>query len=184
MSNIDTFAFTGILKIREIPADWTPAEYRHWWCDERSSSGRVIRRAAMSEAEKERWTVWEGSNMLMNAGRTQILTFMGQLTAPASFSQFYAVGTGTIYSVQPSDTTLATELFRLAPASFSIVGNAVTVSTVFSTSQGNGTWSNAALFGVNATSTANSGVMMTHILCSYIKTSASAIVSDYVMSLT
>ena len=180
----DTFAFTGILKIREIPADGDEATFRHWWCDERNASGRLIRRAAMREREKDRRTVWEGQNMLMNAGRTQILTFMGQSSPPASFSQQYAVGTGAIYSVQPSDTLLASELFRLGPASFSIVGNAVTVSTVFSTSQGNGTWSNAGLFGVSASSTPNSGILMTHILCSYIKTSASAITSDYQMILT
>lgn len=163
--------FEGILKIREIPADWDEAAFQRWW-------------PRMAEREKDRSLLWEGKNMLMNAGRTQILTFMGQLTAPASFSQFYAVGTGTIYAVQPSDILLASELFRLAPTSFSIVGNAVTVSTLFSTSQGNGTWSNAGLFGVTATSTPASGVLMTHILCNFTKTSASAITSDYQLTLS
>lgn len=181
---MDTLKFEGILKIREIPAEWSDTEFKYWWCDERSPSGALIRKARMTEHEKDRWTVLEAKNMLMSAGRTQILTFMGQATAPATFSQFYAVGTGTIYTVQPSDTSLATELFRLAPAAFSIVGNAVTVTTNFSTSQGNGTYTNAGLFGVSASSTPGSGVLMTHILYSFTKTNSQAIVNDYTMSLT
>lgn len=180
----NTLTFEGILKIREIPADWDEATFKHWWCDERSASGALIRKAAMSDKEKDRWTKWEGRNMLMNAGRNQVLTFIGQATAPATFSQQFAVGTGTIYTVQPSDTSLATELARIAPASFSIVGNTVTVTSTFSTIQANGTWSNAGLFGISATGTANSGTLMTHILCSFTKTSASAITSDWSMSLT
>lgn len=181
---MDTLKFEGILKIREIPPDWDDATFRYWWCDERSATGSLIRKARMSEREKDRWTVVEAKNMLMSAGRTQILTFMGQLTAPAVFTQYYAVGTGTIFTIQPSDVSLATELFRAVPASFSIVGNAVTVTTNFSTSQGNGTYTNAGIFGVSATSTPGSGVLMTHILYSYTKTSSIAIVNDYTMSLT
>lgn len=181
---MDTLNFKGILKIREIPSDWDDIMFRYWWCDERSSSGALIRKARMSEREKDRWTVLEAENMLMNAGRTQILTFMGQLTAPAVFTQYYAVGTGTIYLVQPSDFSLTSELFRAVPASFSLVGNAVTVTTNFSTSQANGTYTNAGIFGVNATSTSGSGTLMTHVLYNYTKTSSQAIVNDYTMSLT
>lgn len=167
----NTLHFEGILRLRETPPDWDEATLKYWW-------------ARMTEREKDRWTLWEGENMLMNAGRNQVLTFIGQATAPATFSQQFAVGTGTIYTVQPSDTSLSTELARVAPASFSIVGNTVTVTSTFTTGQANGTWSNAGLFGVSATSTANSGTLMTHILCSFTKTSASAITCDYSISLT
>jgi hypothetical protein len=180
-----TLNFEGILKIREIPADWDEATFRYWWCDERSASGALIRRAAMSEAEKDRWTKWEGRNMLMNAGRNQILMFIGQLTAPGVFSQIFSVGTGTIYAVQPSDTTISGELARIAPASFSIVGNTVTVTSTFSTSQANGSWTNAGLWGGgSATTTLGTGTLFTHLLCSFSKTSSSAITCDYSASLT
>lgn len=183
MSN--TLTFEGILKIREIPADWGEAELKRWWYDERSASGTLIRRAAMSDKEKDRWTVWEGKNMLMNAGRNQLLTFLGQLTAPGVFSQIFSVGTGTIYTVQPSDTTISGELARIAPSSFSIVGNTVTVSSTFSTSQANGTWTNCGLWGGgSATTTLGTGTLFTHLLCSFTKTSASAITSDYSATLT
>jgi len=167
----NTLHFEGILRIREIPADWDEATFQHWW-------------ARMTEREKDRWTRWEGSNLLMNAGRNQLLTFLGQATAPATFSQQFSVGTGTIYAVQPSDTAVSGELARIAPASFSIVGNTVTVTSTFSTSQANGTWTNCGLYGISATSTLGTGTLMTHLLCSFTKTSASAITCDYSATLT
>lgn len=176
--------FEGILKIREIPSDWTDTEFRYWYCNEHSASGRLLRKARLSERDKDRWTVLVAENLLMSAGRTQLLTFAGSHTTTTAFAQYYAVGTGTIYTVQPSDTQLASELFRAVPASFSVVGNSVTVTTNFSTSQGNGTYTNAGLFGNGATGTANSGTLMTHLLYSYTKTSAVSIANDYTISLT
>ena len=181
---MEAIHFEGILRIREIPPEWTDAEFRYWWCDERTESGMLIHRARMSEREKDRWTVVEARNLLMSAGRTQLLTFAGASGTTVAFAQFYAVGTGSIFTVQPADTSLATELFRLAPASFSVVGNSVTITTNFSTSQGNGTYTNAGLFGNGATSTPGSGTLMTHILYNYTKTSANAIANDYLISLT
>lgn len=181
---METLHFEGILRIREIPPEWDDATFRHWWCDERTPDGRLIRQAAMSEREKDRYTVLEAKNMLMNAGRTQLLNFAGASGTTTAFAMYYAVGTGSIFTVQPSDTTLTGELFRLQPASYSIVGNAVTITTPFSTSQANGVYTNAGIFGNNATGTANSGTLMTHLLYSYTKTSAVAIANDYTITLS
>jgi len=182
---MDTLHFEGILKIREIPADWTDEEFRRWWCDERDpASGALLRKAGMDEREKDRYTVLEARNLLMSAGRTQLLTFAGASTAPTAFAQYYSVGTGSIFTVQASDTTIATELFRAVPASYSVVGNGVTITTNFSTSQANGTYTNAGLWGNGASGTLGTGTLMTHLLYSYTKTSANAIVNDYTISLT
>lgn len=167
-----TLHIEGYLRIREIPPEWSENDFKHWW-------------ARMTEKEKDRWTVWEGKNLITNQGRNQILEFIyfsaGGVNA---FSQQFSVGTGTIYTVQPSDTTIAGELARVAPSATSLVGNTTTISSTFSTSQGNGTWTNAGMWGNVATSTLGTGNLFTHLLCSFTKTSASAITCDYSVTLT
>lgn len=180
---MDTLRFEGVLKLRKIPDDWTDEEFRRWWCDERTASGALVRKAGMNEREKDRYTVLEARNLLTSAGRTQLLTFAGASSTTTAFAQYYAIGTGAIFTVQSSDTSLATEFFRAAPASFSVVGNAVTITTNFTTSQGNATYTNAGIFGNGATSTPGSGTLMTHLLYTYTKNSG-PLVNDYTISLT
>jgi hypothetical protein len=170
---MDTLHITGLLRVYELPDDQALAEYERWWP-----------RFSLSEKERKGRLVVQAHNLVTSSGRTQILNFIGASGSTNSFAQYYAVGTGAIYIVQPSDTSLSTELFRAVPASYSVVGNGVTITTNFSTSQANGTYTNSGIFGNNATSTANSGVLMTHILYSYTKTSSVAIVNDYLISLT
>ncbi len=162
----------GILRIYELPCDDAIAEYAQWWS-----------RFSLSEKARKGRQVVEVHNLITSAGRTQILTFMGNAGTTTAFAQYYAVGTGAIYSVQASDTSLATEFFRAAPASYAVVGNQVTVTTNFTSAQAIGTYTNAGLFGVSATGTAGSGTLCTHILYSYTHT-AVAIANDYVLSLT
>lgn len=166
----ETFSVEGILRIYECSCDEEQAALQPWWT-----------RLTLREKARESKMVVEAHNMIMSAGRTQILAFIGASGTVASFAQYYAVGTGTIYTVQPSDSSLAGELFRAIPASFSVVGNAVTISTPFSTSQANGTYTNSGIFGVNSTSTSGSGTLMTHLLYSYTK-SNQAIINDYTVT--
>jgi len=169
-----TLHFEGIVRVYELSDEQLfDADFQRWW-----------RRFSLAEKEREARLVVEAKNMLMNAGRTQLLNFVGSSGSTSAFAQYYAVGTGAIYTVTPSDSQLAGELFRAQPASYSIVGNAVTISTNFTSGQANGTYTNAALFGVNATSTANSGTMMTHMIYTYTKTNANGITSDYTITLT
>jgi hypothetical protein len=166
--------FEGVVRVYELSdAQLLDADFQRWW-----------RRFSLAEKEREARLVVETRNMLMNAGRTQLLNFVGSSGSTNAFAQYYAVGTGAIYTVTPSDSSIAGELFRAQPASYSIVGNAVTVSTNFTTAQANGTYTNAGLWGNNATSTLGSGVLMTHMIYSYTKTSANAITSDYTITLT
>jgi hypothetical protein len=169
-----TLHFEGIVRVYELSdAHLEDADFQRWW-----------RRFTLSEKEREAKLVIEARNMLMNAGRTQLLNFVGSSGSTNAFSQYYSVGTGAIYTVTPSDSTIAGELFRAQPASYSIVGNSVTISTNFTTAQANGTYTNAGLWGNGASATLGSGTLMTHMLYSYTKTNANAITSDYAITLT
>lgn len=170
---MENISLHGILRIYEFSCDEEQKELLSWWS-----------RFALREKERHAKLALETHNMIMSAGRTQLLAFIGASGATNAFSQYYAVGTGTIYTIQPSDSSLAGELFRAVPASFSVVGNAVTISTPFSTSQANGAYTNAGIFGNNATSTSGSGILMTHVLYSYLKTNTIAITNDYTVTLT
>jgi hypothetical protein len=178
----DTLNIEGILRIYEVPDELLDKNLAiKWWRHIRKKGWEHL---TIDDKEREGKLVVEEHNMIMSAGRTQMLYFIGASGSTTAFSQYYAVGTGTIYSVNTGDSSLAGELFRAIPASFSVVGNAVTISTPFSTSQGNGTYTNSGLFGSTASSTPGSGVLMTHLLYSYTKTSASGIFNDYTLTAT
>ena len=180
---MDGVKFHGLLRIRDIPQEWTEDEFKYWWCDEYTESGAWVHKARMSDKEKERRTIFEAQNLVLQAGITQILTFLGTVasTTPA-FGQYYAVGTGAIYLITPSDPSLASELFRKQPTGNTIGANAVMITTQFLTTEGNGTYTNAGLFGKNATGTANSGTLMTHLLVSFTKDISLARANDYTIS--
>lgn len=171
----------GVIRVREIPPDWSEADYRYWWLPEKNSEGRVIRAARMSDREKERYTAHEEKNTLTSAGRTAVLNFLGGTSV--SFFQYFSVGTGTISAVSAADTTMSTELFRKAPASATVSGNQIDVATLFATSEGNGVYTNSGVFGNGATSTLGSGTLYTHSLYSYSKSSSVQISNDYVFFL-
>lgn len=169
----DSLHIEGIVRIYALPEDLADeAAYKRWW-------------ATFSESEKERFSTLKGEfrNIITSAGRTQVLTFMGNTGTTTAFAQQFAVGTGAISKVDAADNALAGELYRNAPSSYSVVGNAVTVSTLIDASHGIGTWSNCGFFGNGATSTSGSGTLMTHLL-SYHTHTATAETADYTMSLT
>lgn len=170
---MESLRITGLLRIYEFSSDAEMAEYASWW-----------HRFSLEEKARKARLVVEEHNLVTSAGRTQLLTFAGASGTTAAFAKQYAVGTGAIATVTAADTLLATELFRAAPASSTVVGTTVTITTNFTTGQANGTYTNAGIFGNTATGTANSGTLYTHILYSFTKTSAIAIANDYQISLT
>src|SRR5579859_160960 len=103
---MDTFHVEGVLRVYELPEDLTESEYLRWW-----------HRFSLSEKQNKANLVVEARNLVTSAGRTQILTFMGNTGSTTAFAQYYAVGTGAIAQAQASDTSLSTELFRAAPTS-------------------------------------------------------------------
>lgn len=173
----------GYLIVHELPPDWTEQTFRAWWLPE-WAGGRIIRPARMSQREKERYAVAVFSNILTSAGRSYALQYLASRTANTpAFAQYFGVGNVQINAVAPGDTSLAGEIARVVPSKANIVGTQVDIASFFGASQANTTWTNAGLFGVNATSTANSGTLMTHALISYTKSSSVSVTVDYLLNL-
>lgn len=161
----------GIIKVRELPKDITLQDYEEWW-------------PRLSEHERERYTAYEAHNILTLSGFNQLLTYISSSTATTlGFSQYFAVGTFPIITVQAGDTSVQGEIFRAVPSSATTIGNQLTLSTFFGASQGNGNYTNAGLYGVNATSTLGSGTLMTHTLYTYTKSNGTPISNDYIIVL-
>ena len=185
----DTSAhFDGLIRISELPFE-TYDEYVKWWLPQEvdPKTGIVIVPSRMSEREKERFTVLEAHNLLTTNGRAQILGFIGSPISIASqtpFAQWFEVGTYPFTQPSAGDSTVPGALARVVPSSAIVNGTQIDVSCFFGTSQGNGLWTNAGLWGNNATSTLGSGTLMTHSAFAYNKTSANSANIDYLINLT
>ncbi|GCE14205.1 hypothetical protein KTT_41180 [Tengunoibacter tsumagoiensis] len=167
----DTLRFSGLVRVRELPRDCDLTDFMEWW-------------PRLAANERDRYTVYEHKNVLTSAGRAQLLTYIGSSTATTlGFAQFFAVGTFPINAVSPGDTSVQTEIFRAVPGSQTITGTQIDISTYFGPSQANGTYTNAGLYGINATSTIGSGTLMTHTLYAYTKPNGTPITNDYLISL-
>jgi hypothetical protein len=178
---------TGTIRFRRIPDDWTEEAYRYWWLPEwNNGSTKIIREARISQAEKDRYTVHEAHNLLTTNGRTNILTYMSSTAANTSaFAQWFAVGTFPLVTVSPGDTALGTELYRIQPSTATITGTQLDIESVLGSANAVGTLTEAALFGVNGTSTANSGTMQTHaLLNSFVKANGVVYNVSYLLNLT
>jgi hypothetical protein len=177
---------TGHIRFRRIPDDWTEEIYRYWWLPEWNSDGtKIVREARMSTAEKDRYTIYEANNLLTTNGRTNILTYMGSTAANTpAFAQWFAVGTFPLVTVSPGDTALGSELYRIQPSTATITGTQLDLASVLGSSAAVGTLTEAALFGVNATSTSASGTMQTHaLLNSFVKANGVTYTADYLLAL-
>lgn len=173
----------GIIRVRRLPPDWTEDEYRYWWLPERNSKGRLLRLPRMGEREKDTYTEAVFPNLIMTAGRTQVLTYIGGTAgSTVAFGKYLAIGTGAILAPGPADTTLATEVFRKLQAGFTVQGTQVDINFALLSGDANVTMSNAGLYGAAATATLNSGTLETHALFSYVK-GAWTISVDYLVNL-
>lgn len=167
----------GRIKARALPADLTLEDFLAWW-------------PRLTEKERDRYTVEETKNVITVNGRTNILTYIGNTALSGGiggtvvpWAMFFAVGTGATASVSAGDTGMYTEFYRAAPSTATISGNSVNISTFFAAGNGNATYTNAGLWGNNATSSANSGTLMTHALYTYTKTNANSLTNDYIINL-
>lgn len=180
MRRRDRLRYRGRVLVRVLPADWDIAAFRYWWGAEYDAGGRQIRPPRMSRREKDRWTVYEAANMLLTNGRTQLLSYMGNITTNA-FAQYFAVGIGTFNKPVPGNTQLSNEVFRAAITLATIAGNSVDLSTYFTGSQAQYQLTNAGIFGNGATSTLGSGTLMAQLGYSYNNTGGVPLTNDYVM---
>lgn len=173
----------GIIRIRRIPDTWSEAEYKYWWCPETDGKGTILRPARISEREKQELEICVHTNQIMNAGRRAVLSYIGSSSgSTTAWSQYFAIGTGSISSTSPTDTSLSNEVFRKAPASFAVNGTAVDINIQLGTTEAEYTYTDCGLFGNGATATLSSGSLYTHALFSYVK-GAYAVSVDYLVNL-
>lgn len=171
---LETIGFQGILRIRELPEEWTHEQYLRYWCGEH---------AIISEREKERYTVVEVKNQLMVAGRTAILTYIGSTSGSTTpYGKYIAIGTGTLQATSPTDTQLVNEVYRVVQSAYTIQGSQVDCNFQIPSGSAQVVMSEAGLYGGSATSTLNSGTLDTHVLFSYTKGNYSISI-DYLITL-
>lgn len=168
--------FVGHIILTEHPKDMPTQEYQRWW-------------ASLTDGEQRRYKeanrVAEAWNLLTVLGRTYLLTYIGSNAAVnAPFSQYFAVGTFPIANVAAGDLDVNGEIYRQIPSSSVVTGTQVDVQTIIPTASANGNWTNAGLYGINATVTAGSGVLMTHAILIYTKVNGIGVTVDYVINLT
>ena len=176
----DKLHINGLIRAREVPFE-TEEEWRRFWLGEFDSQGRMIRAPRMSEREKERYTVAEAPNILVSSGITNVLNYIGSNTGQV-FAQYFAVGNVAINQVNSNDTSLANEYFRAVPSTSTINGTQIDISTFFGSGSGNGSITNAGLFGNGATGTLGSGTLMTKSLFQYTKVNGIPITADYLLA--
>lgn len=136
----------------------------------------------------------EFHNVACNAGRTQILNYIGNNIASGNIASFpgcnvFAVGNGNFGSTPPAstDTQLLAEQFRKQVSSGGTYGNGVSGNSVdttctFATTEANFTYTEAGIFAVTGTlpGSTNAGTIFGHASYAYTKTSSISLTNDYI----
>lgn len=163
---------TGIIRIRELPADCTEEDFRAWW-------------PRLTEQEKDRYTVARFTNLVTAAGKTAIIAMLyavplsGTTVTVTAFGQKFAIGSGTVTSITSGDTSLFGEVLRKNITNGTNVGGTqVDYSTfITNTDYASGAITNAGIIG-GASGTA----LLTHFSCTYTK-GATPITFDYLLNI-
>ena len=185
---MDRIKWSGIVKVRRIPDGWTEEDFKYWWLPRSVDPITGIMRIPprMSEEEKEGLTIATSHNTLLVNGMNTIVSYIISTgTVTAVMFQYFAVGSGPISAVAPGNTSLSGEFFRKQTTGVVNAGAQATVSTLFGTSDGNGTWTCGGLFGISATGTLGSGTLMSEVmyLPNFVKGSV-AYVQDYTLGIS
>ena len=93
------------------------------------------------------------------------------------------VGTNTA-APSAADTTLGTEIDRVALSSISATGAVVTARAYFGPADGNGVLKEYGLFGAAATAAADSGTMINHVVISETKTATETLTVESVITIS
>jgi hypothetical protein len=107
----------------------------------------------------------EKENILVDVGLDALADKIGEAENNSLFQQI-AVGTGNT-APNAADTTLTTEVFRTPPLTVTVVDNVVTVTGKIEFDEANGnTLREIGIFGVNASGTLDSGILISRALIS------------------
>ena len=141
----------------------------HWTIDIRQN-GRLIKRI-------------EKDNQLTNAYRDSVLNQLKGNAFTSLDILYLAIGKGST-PAQASDTTLVDEIYRSVPTQKSIIGNYVQTIWVIPTDIANDHLREIGVFAGNATSTPDSGTMLSRMNIDIEKTPSMELTfirRDYVM---
>lgn len=122
-------------------------------------------------------------NQLTNLYRNSVLNQLYGNTFDSLEIKYLGIGTGDT-PASATDTQLGTEVFRVIPTSQTIVDNYVQTIWVIPTQIGNFTYKELGVFCGNATTTLNSGTMISRVNVNIEKTSSMEITfirRDYVI---
>lgn len=122
-------------------------------------------------------------NMFVTAGKNNLAAAMaGSAVANKGKITYCALGTGTTAPAL-ADTTLQTELGRKLVSVRSSSGNVATFQTFFTTSEVVGTLREAALFGDDATATADSGALFCRTAINRTKSSSDTLTLTWTVTI-
>ena len=118
------------------------------------------------------------SNVFCNAGKYTILERMGGTDAKTGIITYLALGSGTTTPAN-TDTKLETETYRHPTTTGNRTELVVCISTFIPTDEANDTHKEMGLFGDDASDTADSGTLYTHVAIDETKSSGESITINY-----
>lgn len=129
---------------------------------------------------------WSKNNVVCVNGKNAIAHYMGGGVTYDAKPNYIAVGSDNT-TVAASDTTLGTETFRkgVTTKSYEADGNnaKLYVATYLTTSEGNGTIEEVGLF-TDATATADSGQLLSHVNDTITKTSSDTLQLEFELTIS
>ena len=185
---IVTRAWKGDLPEAEYAAmlrDSTKRDY-----DEVNRDGIPVMRLSDSEVRRAQRLLdrecvdrYEVRNVACNAGRTNVLNYVGNVVDQGV--KYFAVGTGT-GNPSSNDVALFTEYFRKQPTIVTLTGNQVLIATTFAVGEANTTYTEAGLIGGTSAvvTVGGAGTLFTHANYVYSKNSSITLTTDYFVYLT
>lgn len=133
---------------------------------------------AMCRTEK---IVYE--NLIPTVGRTMIANNLSS-GSPTNVMKITHCALGSNGATPTNaDTQLGTEVYRNAIASLTNSANVAYATGFFSATETTGTYAEAGIFS-NGTGTANSGVLLSHVLISITKTNTQTLTLDWTLTIS
>lgn len=190
-----TLGLEGRITALALPPGWSDADDAALW----ASLGREhdqlrVPRWMLDEYQaclRERaLQVYDTHNVACNAGRTDILTYITNGITSGTVATIpgvnvFAVGVGVSPTFASTDTTLVSEYYRQQVGSYTISGNQAIITTNFSVSVANTTYTEAGIFAVTGSlpGAINTGTMFGHAAYTYTKTSSLTLQNQYTLTL-
>lgn len=128
-------------------------------------------------------TVQYYTNLVPTVGRTMIANNLTDPTPDNTMLVNYAALGSSTTAPANSDTQLTTETYRNAVASKTNVSNVAYVTAFYSQTECSGTFREAGIF-CNATGTANSGILLSHVAINVTKSTSQKLTIDWTLTIS